>query len=206
MKKVRILLADDHTIMRMGLSTLLEGERDMEIVGEAANGQEAIQRVRELSPDIVIIDLMMPILSGAEATRIIRQENPATRIIVLTTFGNAADLAAAVRNGASATLLKDTETAELVSVIRRVHNGGEVIPSNVRKMVDEDTAANDLTARQQNILHSVTRGLSNIEIAKQFGISEIGVKKQLQSIFTKLGAATRAEAVAIALRKHLLKI
>ena len=205
MKKIRILLADDHTIMRMGLATLLESEPDMCVVGEAENGQVAIRLARELKPDVVIMDLMMPVLSGAEATRIIREENPGVRVIVLTTFGSSAELALAVRNGAAATLLKDTETADLVNVLRRVHEGKRIIPAEVLAMLDENAASADLTPRQLTILQSITRGLSNAEIAKQLGISEIGVKKHLQVIFNKLGAATRAEAAAIALRRQLLK-
>ena len=205
MKKIRILLADDHTIMRMGLATLLESEPDMCVVGEAENGQVAIRLARELKPDVVIMDLMMPVLSGAEATRIIREENPGVRVIVLTTFGSSAELALAVRNGAAATLLKDTETADLVNVLRRVHEGKRIIPAEVLAMLDENAASADMTPRQLTILQSITRGLSNAEIAKQLGISEIGVKKHLQVIFNKLGAATRAEAAAIALRRQLLK-
>ena len=205
MKKIRILLADDHTIMRMGLATLLESEPDMCVVGEAENGQVAVRLARELKPDVVIMDLMMPVLSGAEATRIIREENPGVRVIVLTTFGSSAELALAVRNGAAATLLKDTETADLVNVLRRVHEGKRIIPAEVLAMLDENAASADLTPRQLTILQSITRGLSNAEIAKQLGISEIGVKKHLQVIFNKLGAATRAEAAAIALRRQLLK-
>ena len=205
MKKIRILLADDHTIMRMGLATLLESEPDMCVIGEAENGQVAVRLARELKPDVVIMDLMMPVLSGAEATRIIREENPGVRVIVLTTFGSSAELALAVRNGAAATLLKDTETADLVNVLRRVHEGKRIIPAEVLAMLDENAASADLTPRQLTILQSITRGLSNAEIAKQLGISEIGVKKHLQVIFTKLGAATRAEAAAIALRRQLLK-
>ena len=205
MKKIRILLADDHTIMRMGLATLLESEPDMCVVGEAENGQVAVRLTRELKPDVVIMDLMMPVLSGAEATRLIREENPNVRIVVLTTFGSSAELALAVRNGAAATLLKDTETADLVNILRRVHEGKRVIPADVLATLDESTASADLTPRQLTILQSVTRGLSNADIAKQLGISEIGVKKHLQVIFCKLGAATRAEAAAIALRRQLLK-
>ena len=205
MKKIRILLADDHTIMRMGLATLLESEPDMCVGGEAENGQVAVRVARELKPDVVIMDLMMPVLSGAEATRIIREENPGVRVIVLTTFGSSAELALAVRNGAAATLLKDTETADLVNVLRRVHEGKRIIPAEVLAMLDENAASADLTPRQLTILQSITRGLSNADIAKQLGISEIGVKKHLQVIFTKLGAATRAEAAAIALRRQLLK-
>ena len=206
MNKIRILLADDHTIMRMGLATLIGSENDMTVVGEAENGKIAVELVRSLKPDVVIMDLMMPILSGAEATKIICSENPLTRVVVLTTFGQSADMAEAVLNGASATLLKDTDTRELIEVIRSVYAGQRIIPRKTLALVNESTEASPLTQRQKMILESVTRGLTNPDIAKQFGISEIGVKKHLQVICQKLGAANRAEAAAIALKKQLLKI
>jgi len=206
MNKIRILLVDDHTIMRMGLVTLIDNTPDLSVVGEAATGEEAVRLARELKPNIVLMDLMMPGLSGAEATKLIRTENPAVRVVILTTYGQSAELAVAVRNGAAATLLKDTDTTELTDVLRAVHAGQEVIPPDVRTQIEEDDAATTLTERQLAILAALTKGYSNPEIARQFGISEIGVKKHLQAIFAKLGASSRSEAVAIALRKQLLKI
>lgn len=206
MKKIRILLADDHTVTRMGLVMLISSEPDMKVIGEAENGEEAVRLARELNPDIVIIDLAMPVLSGAEATKAICNANPDLHVVVLTSYGMSTDLAKAVRNGASATLLKDTGIRELIGVLRTVYAGGTAIPDFVRDMLKEDGASDSFTDKQLEILHSLSRGLSNADIAKLLTISENMVKKHLKAIFSKLGAATRAEAVAIALRKHLLKI
>lgn len=205
MKKIRILLADDHTIVRMGLLSLLSCERDMAVVGEAENGQEAVRLARELRPDVVIMDLMMPLLSGAEATRLIRGENPSANVVVLTSFGQSAELAAAVRNGAAATLLKGADPKDLIDALRAVCAGRQVIPKNVRELVDSLAETAPLTDRQTDILNAVSRGLSNLDIARVLGISEDGVKKHIQSICQKLGASNRAEAAAIAVRKMLLK-
>lgn len=205
MNTIRILLADDHTIVRMGLASLIACESDMAVVGEAANGEEAVRLARELRPDVVIMDLMMPVLSGAEATKAIRAENPSVRIVILTSFGQSADLAAAVRNGASATILKGTDPQELTAAIRAVFRGRRVIPKDVLDLVDEDAEIASLTDRQTEILEAVTRGLSNPEIARMFGISETCVKKHVQAVCQKLKAGNRAEAASIALRKNLLK-
>ena len=206
MNKIGILLADDHSITRMGLAMLLSGEPDMKVVGEANNGRDAVRLARALKPDVVIMDLVMPVLPGAEAVRQIHDEDPDIRIIVLTTFSDSAELVTAVRNGASATLFKDMETCELADSVRKVHAGETILPDTVRGMLDEDVPLLNMTDRQRDILHSITRGLKNADIALQLGISESAVKKHLKNLFSKLGAATRAEAAAIALRKHLLKI
>lgn len=206
MKKISILLADDHAITRMGLNMLIANKPDMTVVGEAEDGEEAIRLARELRPDIVILDLMMPGISGAAATKAIRSENTAIRIVILTTFGDPDDLALAVKNGANATLLKDTRTDDIIDALRKVAAGEEIIPQSIRNMSDEDDSLTTLTDRQKEVLRSVSRGLTNADIAKQLGITEIGVQKHLKLIFTKLGAANRTEAAAIALRKHLLKI
>ena len=206
MKKTSILLADDHAITRMGLCMLISSKPDMTVVGEAEDGEEAIRLARKLNPDIVILDLMMPGISGAAATKAIRSENTAIRIVILTTFGDPDDLALAVKNGANATLLKDTRTDDIIDALRKVAAGEEIIPQSIRNMSGEGDSLTTLTDRQKEVLHSVSRGLTNADIAKQLGITEIGVQKHLKLIFTKLGAANRTEAAAIALRKHLLKI
>ena len=206
MKKTRILLADDHVITRMGLNMLFSSEPDMEVVGEADNGEAAVRLAQELRPDIVIMDLMMPKVDGAEATRRIRADDPDVRIVILTTFGNAAELAVAVRNGASAVLLKDTPTRRLVATLRKVLAGSTVIPDSVLEQAAADDTVPNLTERQQEIVHSLTRGLSNADIAKQLGISSYRIQDHVNALLEKIGAANRVEAVAIALKKHLLKI
>ena len=206
MNKLKILLADDHSLMRMGLVALISSEADMEVVGEAANGREAVAKADALRPDVVIMDLMMPKVSGAAATKEIHDRHPEIGIIVLTSFAFSSEMVEAVRNGAGGVLSKDIATDNLVKAIRTVASGRKVLSKNIQAFMREEAETAELTPRQLEILASVTRGLSNADIAKQFGITEICVKKHVQSIFERIGAASRTEAAAIALRKHLLKI
>lgn len=204
MEKIRILLADDHVITRMGLGMLFSSEPDMEVVGEADNGEVAVALAQKCRPDIVVMDLMMPVLNGAEATKQIRALGQDAKIVILTTFGSAEELSIAVHNGASAVLLKDTPTRSIVAAIRKVHAGETIIPK--LDSAEGNAVIPELTERQREIVHSLTRGLTNADIAKQLGITVFGVQKHLKVIFAKLGAATRAEAAAIALKRHLLKV
>lgn len=206
MNRTRILIADDHALLRMGLASLIGYQKDLEAVGEARNGVEAVRLAAELKPDLVIIDLMMPDMNGAEATRRIHANNPRTRILILTSFGDSIDVVQALDNGASGVVLKDTPNDTLLEVMRNVARGHSFIQPEIRQVLDEAPEKSILTPRQQEILHSAARGLSTEDIAMQFGISVDGVKKHFMAIFAKLNAATRSEAVAIALRKHLLKI
>ena len=206
MKTIRILIADDHSLMRFGLSSLIASETDMSVVGEAEDGESAVALALKLNPDVVIMDLMMPKKSGAEATRLIHESCPGIRTLILTSYGSSDELLQAVANGARGALLKDTAMDDLIAAIRKVAAGKKSFPIHLQEFLASEAAPTDLTDRQKDILTSVTRGLTNGDIAKQFGISEIGVKKHLSVIFEKLGVANRSEAVAIALRKHLLKI
>ncbi len=205
MKKTRILIVDDHSLMRMGLSSLIASEKDMETVGEADNGQTAVELVRKLKPDVVIMDLMMPELSGAEATRIIHGELPDVKIVILTSFGSSAEMSLAISNGAVGTLMKDTATDDLVATIRAVAVGKTVIPEPLMRMAKEDASTLQLTDHQRDILSYVVKGLTNADIARLFSVSEITIKKTLQLTFARIGASNRAEAVSIALQKHLVK-
>jgi len=206
MKKIRLLIADDHSLMRLGLKAMIAYQKDMEVVGEATNGQQAVQKAAELKPDVVIMDLMMPVLGGAEATRLIREANPAARIVILTSYGSSADLARAIAHGACGAQSKEAPMEGLLDAIRTVVSGGTAIAPELQQTLDAEPAPPDLTERQTDILAAVVQGLSNKDIGDAFGISPVSVKKHLSVIFTKIGAANRAEAVAIALRKHLLKI
>ena len=201
MNKTRILIVDDHALVRMGLAALLNSQGDLCVVGEAEDGESALDLLPRLQPDIVTIDLLMPGMGGVETTRRIVTSRPETKVLVLTSYGNADELQQAVEAGASGTLLKDQDNEDVVNAIRTLARGGTVYQNEQRA-----SAPVELTARQLAILHSITRGLSNPDIARQFGISIDGVKAHLRTIFAKIGAANRTEAVAIALRKHLLKI
>ena len=206
MKKIRILIADDHMLMRIGLKSMIRYQSDMSVVGEAANGEEAVRLAGELAPDVVIMDLMMPVLDGAEATRRIVSARPETKVIILSSFGSSADMVRALENGAVGAQMKEAPTDDLISAIHAVVDGKRDIAPEIQQYLDAETTAPELTPRQLGILQSVVRGLTNKEIAAQFNLSPISVKKYLSAVFAKIGAANRTEAAAIALRKHLVKI
>ena len=214
MRKIRIILADDHSIMRIGIASLLSREKDMEVVGEAENGEEAVALVRELKPDVVIMDLMMPGLSGAEATRQIAAGSAADgglapealpKILVFTSYGTSADLARAVMNGASGVLLKNAPTRDLPQAIRKVVAGEKVLSKEVQALVNEASAMPCLTDRQLKLLELAVRGFTNQEIADQLNVSLITVKKQFSDIFARLDVSNRSEAIGLALQRQLIK-
>ena len=207
MKKapIRIMLADDHMLMRMGLSTLVDCEEDMKIVGEAKNGRQAVELAHALKPDIIIMDLMMPELSGAEATKLIHDAYPEIKIMVLTSFGTSKEMSDAITNGADGALMKDTAADELIKAIRAIVAGERIIPDRLMRQAAEDNVTPKLSDRHLEILSSIAQGQSNSDIAKQYGLSEISIKKQVSKIFARLGVSNRSEAVALALRKQMLK-
>ena len=205
-EKIRILIADDHTIVRAGLTALLETETDLEVVGQAKNGIEAVKEAVRLLPDIVIMDLMMPKMDGVEATVELSQKAPAAKVILLTTFGTSDGIAHALKCGAKGAILKNADNAQLAGAIRKVAMGGEFVSKEIRQQLAIDPPTKALTPRQSDILSSMVRGLTDRDIARQLGIRQDGVNEHVSSILHKLGAANRTEAVAIALRKHLLKI
>lgn len=204
MKNIRVLIADDHAIVRHGLCALLGTERGIEVVGEAKDGNEAVARTKQLAPDVVIMDIVMPRKDGVEATVEIRAAVPSTKIVVLTSFGTSDKISRAIEAGATGALMKTAEDRELLSAIRMVANGGRVISPAVRKLISTDPPAPELTPRQLEILQAMARGLTNKDIAKMFGIRTDGVNEHVLAILAKLGAANRTEAVAIALRKQLI--
>ena len=203
---IRVLIADDHLIVRMGLVTLLENSPGISVVGEAEDGNEAVRKALKSRPNVVIMDLMMPEKDGAAATAEIKSSAPEINILLLTTFASSDTIAKALAAGASGAVLKSTPKAKLIEAIRNVANGKQAIADDVKDILAEDPPAPELTARQTEILKSVTLGLTNRDIALQLGICPTVVKEHLYAIFNKLGAANRAEAIAIAMRKHLLKI
>ena len=204
MKPIRILIADDHGLLRLGLSTLLKFHKDLSVIGGAENGEEAIEQVRKLHPDVVIMDLMMPVMNGVEATRRIHRENPDIKVLILTTYGTSDDVSQAVLAGASGALVKDTPNDELIEAIRTVASGGQVFSPEIERQTATQSALPEFTPRQLEILESVARGFTNADIARLLAISSDAVKQHLTVICNKLGAANRAEAVAIAIRSQIV--
>ena len=206
MSNLHVLIADDHAVVRIGLSALLETEPGISVVGVAKDGEEAVAETLRLRPDVVVMDLMMPKKTGIEATAEILAALPETKVIVLTTFAASDAIARALELGAAGAVMKTADDAELISIIRSVADGGRVVSEEIQKLLTDDPPAEKLTPRQIDILSSVTRGFTNADIAKQLGLQEQSVKEHISAIFAKIGAANRSEAVAITLRKQLLKI
>ena len=204
--KIQILIADDHSLMRVGLKALFSHQKDMAVVGEACDGIEAVKLAEKLDPDIVVMDLNMPKLDGAEATRRILDVSPDAKVFILTSYGTSDDLVRAVHNGVKGAMIKSAPIEDIVDSIRTVYAGGEAFPPAVRQLVAETPRPAILTERQKDILHSATRGLTTEDIAKQFDISVSCVLKHFSSIFRKLEVTNRSEAITVALRKQLLKI
>ena len=202
MKKIRLLLVDDHSLLRIGLNTLLSVQKDMEVVGEAEDGENAVRLVRKLKPDVVIMDLMMPGLGGAEATRQILEEAPDTRIVILTSYATSDELRQSIANGAVGIQTKGSPTADLLKTIRVVASGKTAIPPELTAKGQPTLVS--LSKRQKQILLAVSLGFNSEDIARQLGISVSGVKWNITEVCEKLGAATRAEAAALAIRQHLL--
>ena len=202
----RILIADDHAIVRMGLASLLGTQDGFEIVGDAEDGELAVKKTLKLKPDIVIMDLMMPKKDGATATAEIHAALPETKILILTTFGTSDGIANALNSGAPGALMKNSPNSQLVKALRTVAAGGRAISDEVERLLEEDPPAKALTPRQMEILEGMTRGLTIQDIARELGIREDRVKGHVNTIFAKLGVANRTEAVAVALRKHLLDL
>ena len=206
MEKIRVLVADDHAIVRMGLVALLATEQDIEIVGEAEDGREAVKKAVTTKPDVVIMDIMMPILDGIAATAEIIKRAPGVKVLILTTSSSSDDYSRALAAGAHGIVVKRAANMELLSAIRSVASEKKVISSEARRLMQEDPPIPKLTDRQLGIIHSMMRGLTNREIATQFNITPNCVKAHIKRVCNKIGAANRTEAVAIAMRKHLLKI
>ena len=204
-RKVKVMLADDHLVVRMGLAAIISIERDMEVVGEAADGAEAVKLAAELHPDVVIMDIMMPKLDGVAATAEIRKRNPDTQILILTTFGTSDDLRRALEVGATGALVKDSAQTELVSAIRECAAGRKILSPAVARQLQSEMPKIELSPRQLEMLNYVAKGFNNAEIANMVGIGRDCVKAHLSAAFTRLNASSRSEAVAIAIRLGLLQ-
>jgi len=205
MKKTRILLVDDHSVVRMGLAAIINLEKDLAVVGEAENGEEAVRLARSLKPDVVVMDLMMPGMSGAEVTTAVKGVAPDAKVLILTSFGTSAELADALAAGATGAVTKNLSNEELAAAVRDTAAGIRHLSPEIKTALDEAEPAPTFTKRQMEVLDAITRGLSNDNIAMMLGLSKTRVKQHLNEIYDKLSAANRAEAVAIAMRRQLLK-
>lgn len=204
--RIRVLLADDHAVLRMGLVTLLARTPDIEVVAEAGNGEEAVGEAERYAPDVAVVDLVMPKMDGIAATAMIHSKFPNMKILILTSFGTSDEISKALSTGADGAILKSAATHELVDAIRRIAAGERPVSPEIENMMKIDPPIQELSPRQREILESMTRGLTTNQIASTFDISPESVKTHVAKLFEKIGAANRSEAVAIALRKHLLKI
>jgi NarL family two-component system response regulator LiaR len=208
---IRVLIVDDHAIVRKGIRSLLAPKRDIHVVGEAEDGASAIARARALKPDVVLMDLVMPNVDGIEATREIVSRLPATRVLVLTSFADDAQVLPAIKAGALGYLLKTTGPEELLEAIRRVHRGETSLDPSVARMLLAEISApsrkplssDPLTAREMDVLRLVAQGRSNREIAGQLSISEETVHSHVSNILGKLHLASRTQAALYALREGI---
>ncbi|MDI3326984.1 MAG: response regulator transcription factor [Alicyclobacillaceae bacterium] len=208
---VGVLLVDDHALFRQGVRTILETSPDLSVVGEAANGKQAVELYPELRPDVVLMDIRMPVMSGLEAIRQLRALDPKAKILILTVSEEDEDLFEAIRAGANGYLLKNVDPDELISSIRKVARGEAVIPgllaarimAEFHKESSQDNAVEPLTGRELEVLGYLSTGASNREIAKQLFISEHTVRNHIQNILGKLHLTNRVQAAAYAIRQGI---
>lgn len=205
-ESIRILTVDDHQLLREGIAAVLESQEDMTLVSQASNGREAVENFRRLRPDVTLMDLRMPDMSGIEAITAIRGEFPDARIIVLTTYAGDAQAAAALKAGAAGYLLKNLVRKELLETIRAVHSGKRRVPPEIATEIAEHVADDELTGREVEVLRRVAAGKSNKLIAAELDISEGTVKTHMKSILPKLDASDRTHAVMIALKRGILDL
>ena len=208
-KPIRVLIADDHLVVRVGLKEMLDGEPEFEVVGEAANGVEAVDLADWRKPDVVLMDLRMPELDGATAIARIKERNPRVNALVLTTYESDADVVKAIENGATGYMLKDAPREDLLQAIRDAAEGKPLLaPTVTARIMDRmrEPAAETLTAREIEILELVAEGARNKEIAKELWITEMTIKTHMTHIFEKLGVNDRTAAVTVALRRGILSL
>jgi NarL family two-component system response regulator LiaR len=207
--RIRVMIVDDHAMVRRGLAAFLKAFDDLELVGEAANGEEVVQLAAAVQPDVVLMDLVMDQMDGAAATRAIRQNHPHIQVIALTSFREELLVQKALQAGAISYLLKNVSADELATAIRAAHVGRstlapEAAEALVRAVTQPPEPGFDLTARERDVLELMVKGLSNVEIAESLVVSQSTIKTHVSSILAKLGVAGRTEAVALAIQRHLV--
>jgi DNA-binding NarL/FixJ family response regulator len=205
-RKTRILVVDDHPLLRAGVAAMIDIEPDMELVGEAEDGAQAIEQFRILRPDVTLMDLQLPSINGVDAIKAILGEFPAARIIVLTTYSGDAQALRAIKAGAAGYLLKSTLRMELLSTIRAIHAGRRHVAPEIATEIVMRSAEEALTEREIEVLRLVARGYANKQIAKQLSTTEETVKTHMKNIFAKLNVADRTLAVTHAAKRGIIEI
>jgi len=205
-EKIRVLTVDDHPLLSEGIATIINTQPDMTLVSQASSGTEAIQRYRELQPDVTLMDLRLPDLSGIDALIAIRTEFPEARIVMLTTFEGDVEIQRALQAGARAYLLKNMPPSEILDIIRQVRAGKKRVPPEVAAQLAEHMSDEELTAREVEVLRKVAGGNRNRDIAELLSISEETVKVHIKHIMEKLGAKDRTQAIAIAVRRGIIEL
>jgi DNA-binding NarL/FixJ family response regulator len=206
---IRLVIADDHPVVRDGLRAMLDTQPDIDVVGEASTGAEAVSMVRSLRPDLVLMDLQMPELDGASATERIRAEHEDVQVLILTTYDTDADISRAVEAGATGYLLKDARREDLFDAVRLAARGESVLSPGVASRVlgrMRAPAEEALSAREIEVLGAVARGLTNREVARELHVSEATVKTHLLHVFAKLGVDDRTAAVTVALERGIIRL
>ena len=203
---IRVFVVEDHHVVRQGLLALLGAASDVEVVGSAADGREAVEKFRTLRPDVTLMDLQMPRVGGVEAIQAIRAEFADARFIVLTTFDGDEDIFRAMQAGARAYLLKGMDIEELLSAIHAVHAGKGRIPSSVAEKLAQRIGGQELTIRERHVLERIVAGRANKEIASDLNISEATVKSHINSLLSKLGVADRTHAAVVALQRGIVHL
>jgi DNA-binding NarL/FixJ family response regulator len=209
MSKIRLVIVDDHPVVRDGLRGMLENQPDFEVVGEASNGEEAVQMASSFNPEVMLMDLRMPVMDGVTALREIKVSNPTVQVLVLTTYDSDADILPAIEAGAMGYLLKDTSREDLYSAIRATARGESVLsPGVAARLIGQMRAPAEekLSSREVEVLQLVADGASNREIANRLHISQATVKSHLIHVFDKLGVSDRTAAVTVALRRGILSL
>ncbi|HEX4159940.1 MAG TPA: response regulator transcription factor [Rhizomicrobium sp.] len=204
--RITVLIVDDHPLLREGVAAVLLTQRDMHLVGEAANGSEALDLYRQFRPNVTLMDLQMPEMGGIETIQAIRSEYPNARIIVLTTYSGDMQIVRAIKAGASGYLLKNMMRKDLLDTIRAVHAGRRVVPPEIAAGIAEYVAADDLSPREFEILGQIAAGGANKDIAWRLSISEDTVKGHVKNILQKLRASDRTQAVTIAIKRGIIDV
>lgn len=205
-KKIRVLIVDDHAMVRLGLAEAISGERDLTLVGEAANGTQAIEQFRKLQPDVVTMDFQMPGMDGAQTTAALRQEFPEARVVILSMFEGEEDIWRAVKSGASAYVLKSADVDDVLEAVRHVQAGDTYFPAAIATKLAARETRGTLTPRELQVLQHIVGGLSNKEIAAALKMSEATVKLHISNTLAKLPAADRTQAAIIAVQRGIVRL